>query len=416
MARPVTFVHTADLHLDAPFQGVDAEDPRVRTALVDSTYGALDRIVALAIERNVDFVLVAGDVYNSRDKSLRSQLRFASAMERLAEAGIAVYIAQGNHDPANGWSANMPLPETVHYFSTSSVDRIEVTDDEGARLCTLYGRGYATAATTTDLAAGYHRDAADETAIAVLHTNVGSQSGYEPYAPATLEQLRSAGMDYWALGHIHKPSDLLDVPKIRYSGSPQGLNPKEDGPHGCWVVSMDRGSVITEEFVETSIIQWARQDLDIDDISTLDELRDALRQSCDSLRGAAGGCAVIVRIDLIGRGLVHGDMARGERLAELVDELRDEQMSESPWIWIDRVRDLTRPVVDIDFLRTTEDFTGDLVRIADGLSADSATVSKFVDEALGEIDAAFGARERDTGKLIERARDLCLDRLLAEAD
>ena len=64
--RPVRFVHAADLHLGAPFQGVDASDARVRAALLASTYEALDRIVALCLAEKVDFLLIAGDVHNSR--------------------------------------------------------------------------------------------------------------------------------------------------------------------------------------------------------------------------------------------------------------------------------------------------------------------------------------------------------------
>ena len=120
---PVTFVHAADLHLDAPFQGIDASDDRVRSALVAATYEALDRIVGICLDEQVDFLVISGDVYNSRDKSLRSQFRFQSAMERLAEAGIHVFVAQGNHDPAEGWSAGLPMPETVHYFSTARVEK-----------------------------------------------------------------------------------------------------------------------------------------------------------------------------------------------------------------------------------------------------------------------------------------------------
>ncbi|MDP2232384.1 MAG: DNA repair exonuclease, partial [Actinomycetota bacterium] len=223
MARAFTFIHTADLHLDAPFAGIDAADPRVREVLVDSTYAALDRIVSVAVERGVDFVLIAGDAYNSRDKSLRAQLRFKAACERLSSAGVPVFIAQGNHDPADGWTANLTFPQSVRYFATDAVERIEVLDPEsGEPLCALYGRGYATGPTKLNLARGFKRESADENAVAVLHANVGGQADYESYAPCTMDDLRAAGMDYWALGHIHKPSELSDSPRVRYAGSPQG--------------------------------------------------------------------------------------------------------------------------------------------------------------------------------------------------
>ncbi len=417
MARPFTFIHAADLHLDAPFRGVDATDPRVRDSLVESTYTALDRIVSIAEERDVDFVVVAGDAYNSRDKSLRAQMRFQAACRRLEAAGVSVLLVQGNHDPADGWSARLETPANVIVFPTDAVGRFPVTDPgTGAQLCAVYGRGYATGATRTNLARGFERDPADETAIAVLHANVGGQEGYEPYAPCTLDDLRNSGFDYWALGHIHKPADLAEDPRIRYAGSPQGLNPKEDGPHGVWLVTMERGRVLAEEFVETSAVRWSAASLDAAPIDSLEDVRAAVRTACDDVRGAADGRPVIVRLELLGRTSVHGVLSRGTAAAELLEELREEQMAEYPWVWIDRLRDSTEGPLDVEFLRGVEDFSGDLVRITDALLADPEQAQALLAEALAGVDGAFGARERDAAGVLERARDLALDRLLGGED
>ena len=70
------FIHTADVHLDAPFAGLTASSDRIGRALVEATYEAFRRVIDTAIAREVDFVVIAGDAYNSRDKSLRAQLRF----------------------------------------------------------------------------------------------------------------------------------------------------------------------------------------------------------------------------------------------------------------------------------------------------------------------------------------------------
>lgn len=414
MARSVTFIHAADLHLDAPFQGIDATDDRVSAALVDSTYRAFARIVDACIAREVDFLIVAGDAFNSRDKSLRAQLRFRAEAERLDAAGIGIYLTRGNHDPASGWSAGLELPGNVHYFATDSVERVEVTSAEGELLCVLYGRSYATAAVSTNLARGFSRAPQDETAIGVLHANVGGQEGYEPYAPCTLDDLRAAGMDYWALGHIHKPLDLLDTPCVRYAGSPQGLNPKEDGPHGCWLVSMDRGQVTAQEFIETAAVRWARTELDASEATDIDAIAAGIRALCNGERERASGTPVVVRIDLLGRSDAHADLARGTAHADLLDDLRQEQLSEFPWVWIDRVRDRTAAVIDVEAIRASSDFAGDLVRIADSLAADSTACHEFVAEALVEIDRAVGLGDIDAADVLERARDICLDRLLVE--
>ena len=110
----VTFIHAADLHLDAPFVGLTAASERIGRALAEATYDAFRRVIDTALEREVDFVLVAGDAYNARDKSLRAQLRFREQMKRLAEEGIEVFVVHGNHDPASGWSAGLALPDNVH--------------------------------------------------------------------------------------------------------------------------------------------------------------------------------------------------------------------------------------------------------------------------------------------------------------
>ena len=119
-----------------------------------------------------------------------------------------------------------------------------------------------------------------------------------------------------------------------------------------------------------------------------------------------------MRIDLVGRSEAHAALAHGTDFDELVDDLRQEQLSVTPWLWLDRVRDLTRAPIDVEFLLGVEDFTGDLVRIARDVATDPAEMAALLDEALAGIDGAFGRRERDGAALIEAARDECLDRLV----
>ena len=207
----IRFVHAADLHLDATFGGVDASDRRVTDGLTRSTLDSLDRIVDLCMAREVDFLLIAGDLYNSSDRSLRAQLHFQRAARRLHEAGIPVFAVHGNHDPADGWSAGLDLPESVHFFPTDRVGRHEVHRN-GELVCAIYGRSYATRQVTDNLAREFARGADDPLAVGLLHTNVGGREGHENYAPCTVADLRAAAMDYWALGHIHACGRVADDP------------------------------------------------------------------------------------------------------------------------------------------------------------------------------------------------------------
>ena len=412
--RPVRFVHAADLHLDAPFAGVDASDPRVKSALIASTLEAFERIVALCIDEHVDFLVISGDVYDS-SRSMTAQLGFQRQAVRLAEAGIPVFIAQGNHDPADGWSAGLTLPESVRYFSTREVERIPVERD-GEALCTLYGRGYEHAAEGRNLAKGFVRDAADVVAIGVLHTNVGGRDGYEAYAPASMEDLRAARMDYWALGHIHKPEVLSEAPAIVYAGCPQGRSPKEDGVRGCYLVELT-GHHAEMRFIPTCSIVWERLTVDASSAADIEDVRRALRAACDGARSRADGSPAIVRVDLVGRTEAHASLVRGTVLEELVRDLREEQLASGRWVWMDRVLDRTTAALDVDVLRASEDFAGDLVRMTDDLLADPALLADLVASTLGPIESSLGANgdaDFAAASLLERARDVCLDRLEGE--
>lgn len=411
MADRLTFVHAADLHLDAPFRRVDAAEPRVRDACVESTFAAFERIVDVCLERQAAFLVIAGDAYNTAERSFRAQSRFRAGAHRLAESGVRVFMVGGNHDPASAGSVSLEMPDNVHYFASGTVERVAFPSEDDPA-CVLYGRSFARSRETANLALEFRKAEGDPFAIGVLHANVGGNQQYEPYAPCSLEDLLAAGMDYWALGHIHQHQELATEPPVVYPGSPQGLDPNEAGEHGCVVVTVGSTGVSTE-FVETGRIAWNRQIIDLADAVTLDDVLASLRGSCEGTREASEGRPVLLRVDLVGRSEAHAGLARGAAFEDLVAEVRCEQLAISPWVWLDRVRDLTRPALDLDRVRDGADFAADLVRIVDDLTADE--VAAMLDEVLDPIRSAARDVELDfdAASLLERARDLCLDRLLA---
>ena len=86
----VTFIHCADLHLDSPMLGLKNLPASIRTKLRESTFISFKRIVDAAIAKQVDFVLIAGDIYDGEDRSLRAQILFRKEMERLNTHDIEV--------------------------------------------------------------------------------------------------------------------------------------------------------------------------------------------------------------------------------------------------------------------------------------------------------------------------------------
>ena len=413
MRDSVRFVHTADLHLDAPFQGIGEASERVGRALAESTYEAFRRVVDTALERDADFVVIAGDVYNARDKSVRAQLRFREQVKRLAEAGIDVFVAQGNHDPAGGWSAGLALPGNTHVFASDRVERFEVTRD-GAPVAAVYGRSFARAAETANLAIGYRREPDDALAVGVLHANIGGDPDYDPYAPASLDDLRAAGMDYWALGHIHKHEVLARDPWVVYAGSPQGLNPKETGAHGCLVVEVASGGGITVEHVETASIAWAQVDLDASAADDLDEVRALVTGACEALL-AHEGRHVVVRLALTGRSEAHADLRRAGAIADLLEDIRAEQAGGDPWMWVDRIDDRTSAALDLEAVRGGGDFAAEAARVADELVANPDLLAALVAQIAEPVSASLpGGYEPGIGPqaALGAALEAALDRLL----
>ncbi len=413
----VRFVHAADLHLDAPFSGVDATDPRVRDALVASTLDALDALVDVCLTSGAEFLVLAGDVYNQSDTFLRTEFAFRTACERLAAGGVRVFIARGNHDPASGRSSGLSVPDGVHVFSEREVERVPFFRD-GELVCAIYGRSFRTAAETANIALGFERDPADPLAVGVLHANVGGRPGHEPYAPCSLDDLRAARMDYWALGHIHKPEVLLEHPQIAYSGSTQGLDPSDRGLRGCRVVTLGPDGA-SAEFVPTASVLWDAAAVDIGALDGMDDLRLALGEAVERVRASAAGLPAIVRIDVTGRGEIHDALQRPAVLADLLADIRATGLGTEPWVWVDRVADHTRPGIDLDELRVGQDFAADLVCLADGLLADEQALLEFTDRiarpVLGALDLG-DVPDLDAREVLLRARDMALDRLLAEED
>src|SRR5215475_4235357 len=206
------FIHAADLHLDSPFRGIGDATPELREELQGATLQAFERVVDHTISSKADFLVLAGDLYDSCDRSLRALLAFRRQMERLADRDISVYIVHGNHDPLNGWGSEFQLPPNVTTFSGR-------TDTEpfvrrGREVATITGVSYTRERVMENLAASVKPADNSPYSVAVLHTNVGGQTGHADYAPATVEELSSAGFDYWALGHVHTRSVLATDPSV----------------------------------------------------------------------------------------------------------------------------------------------------------------------------------------------------------
>src|SRR5688572_24099642 len=296
------FVHTADLHLDSPFRGLAETAPALRDRLQSATLGALERIVEHTIHARADFLIIAGDLYDSKDRSLRALVAFRKQMERLAERNVPVFIVHGNHDPLNGWGSGFQLPPNVITFGGR-------TDTEpfirrGREVAHITGVSYTRERVVDNLAASFKPTTASYD-IALLHANVGHQTGHADYAPATVGELAAAGFNYWALGHVHTRSVLAAEPAmIVYPGNTQGRNSREGGARGCYQVDVDLQGRAHLSFVETSVARWAHVEVSIRECATMDKLIDSMVEKAGEAAASFDG-PTVVRFTIRGNGPLH---------------------------------------------------------------------------------------------------------------
>ena len=362
MPRPFSFLHTGDLHLDTPFAGLAGSAPEAISArLRDATLRAWDRIVGLAIDRSVDFVVVAGDVFEAETRTLRGQLAFADGLERLSTHGIPAAVVTGNHDPLSGWEASVVWPGNARRFGPE-VEAVPIVKD-GQELARVYGISYAQKAETRDLAARFRRDPDAPFAIGLLHGTVGISDRHERYAPTTEETLVSSGMDYWALGHIHARRVVRPArPMVVYPGNPQGRDPGEASAKGVALVTVDADGRPVVDFADTDVIRWVVVSVDCTSLTTMTDLRSELRSALLRGRGAAGR-SIVARIMLRGFTGLHDELRQRGVAEDLLRALReDHAVDADPFVWLESLHDETRSDLETAYARG-----GDFIAELDGL-------------------------------------------------
>lgn len=386
--RPFRFAHAADLHIDSPFRGLRDVDKRVSERLRESTYEAFENLIGMCIDEQVDFLVIAGDIYDGADRSVRAQLRFLDGMKRLNSAGISAYIVHGNHDPLDGWLSSVTWPENVHIFGPEP--EWKIFEQNGEEIVAVQGVSFPTREVRENLVGKFSTPLRDGLfSIGLLHCNVGGNPNHDNYAPCTVDDLKLTGLDYWALGHVHTRQTLRrQDPAIVYPGNIQGRHPNESGPRGCLLVDVDEEGDLQTRFQPLDVVRWEPADVDISDITSIDGLESAIQQRLDDLGVKAEGRDVVCSVSLIGRGPMHHEISRSGAVEDLLTELRA-TASESPWVWAERVEDNTRPSLDMDSRAGADDFLGAVLRRMNETNEEPEAVK----ELAGVVGDVFSGRK-----------------------
>lgn len=390
------FVHAADIHLDSPLHGLSKYEGLPVDEIRSATRAAFDNLVQCAIDEDVDFVVIAGDLFDGDWRDMGTGLHFAKAMGRLDQAGIPAFLLAGNHDAASVLSRTVPWPPNVRLFGSRRPETHRLPELSVA----IHGQSFSTPAVTENLVLAYPPAEPHVFNIGMLHTALAGRQGHADYAPCSIEDLRSRGYDYWALGHVHEFEIVSDEPYVVFPGNVQGRTIREIGAKGAVLITVADGEVASVERIELDVIRWVRLDVDCAG-ATIDEAEDLLRSALVGLHGTnASGRPLIARVTLVGETVEAG--AFHDRAATLRDDVRAIASSISADLFVEKVRvGVTEPA------RTA-------VVIGDGLNAmiDEAASDLGLMEALGRdlerfmLAAGTSIGEPDDGELrLAAARD-----------
>lgn len=358
MTNQLTFIHAADLHLDSPFKGLANLPEHIFSEVQKSTFQAVDRLVDVAIDKKVDFVLLAGDLFDNERQSLKAQVTLRHGFERLKAHGIHVYLSYGNHDHINGNIHAIEYPENVFRFPDETV-RAYTFHKNGQPAAAIYGFSYENQAVLTNKSSEYQvQDESIPFHIAMLHGSLASNTEHDTYAPFQIGDLVDRGMDYWALGHIHQRAVLKENPHVVYSGNTQGRHRKEMGEKGCYHVTLtETGADLS--FIPLQSIIFSPLSLDVSDCKNIDQLEKYIKNHLEQqLKNSPQLIDLSLRSSENQLSIWENEFV----IEELIDIINDLFTKQKNWQYIYKVN-VHKPVMkDVAALSESDHFIGELTR------------------------------------------------------
>lgn len=263
-------LHTSDWHLGRAFHRVN---------MLDAQAGFIGHLVATVRERDVDAVVVSGDVYDRAVPSLAAVELFDDALHRLADLGVPTVMISGNHDSARrlGVGAGLIGRAGIHLRTEPSAcgTPVILADDHGD--VAFYGLPYLEPALVKAefgvekagheavLAAAMDRVRADlatrgrgTRSVVLAHAFVTGGAASDSERDITVGGVAAVpagvfdGVDYAALGHLHGSQTITE--RVRYSGSPLPYSFSEVDHHkSMWLVELGPEGFVGAERVDCPV-------------------------------------------------------------------------------------------------------------------------------------------------------------------
>lgn len=396
------FVHTADLHLDAPLRAIALRDPDLAHAVGVASRTALSRIVDLCIAEAVAFLLIAGDLWDGTHSSTKTPRFLKQELLRLQGAGIRCFIIRGNHDALARRTGELALPSNTCLFGARP--GTETFDLDGQPVA-VHGLSFRDPHAPDSFLPRYPAPTPGAFNIGMMHTSLNGSPGHDNYAPCSIAELDGHGYDYWALGHVHRRSEHRGRATIVMPGIPQGRDVGEAGPASVTLVHVADDRTVALDRRTVACLRFDRVDLACGGLTDWADLLAAL----DSVIRAAGR-ADRPEDHLVLRPVLRGATPLAWRMARDLDRLTEEAraVAASAGVWIDK---LDLRVTADPAAAAASDLPADLVRtVLEDLPHDpalgtaiDAAARDLLDQLPPELRGLLGD---DAAALTARCHDL----------
>ncbi|QEE46358.1 DNA repair exonuclease [Rhizobium sp. WL3] len=404
---PFRFVHTADIHLDSPLRSLALRNHDLAELVGDASRQALVAIVDLCLEEAVDALVIAGDLYDGDQTSMKTARFLAGQVERLHQADIRTYLIKGNHDALSKIARELVMPETVKIFG-GHAETIEIT--KGSLPVAIHGLSFAKSQAPESLLPKYRPPVQGAVNIGIMHTSLAGSPGHDAYAPCNVLDLHASGFDYWALGHIHLRTHHAGTSTVVMPGMPQGRDINEAGAKSASLVTVSDDRTITVEERLTSVAQFQRVNVDLAGVSEWRDAADAIEAGLLIERERTASPHLVARLRLIGRTPLNWQIRRDLDLLQTEVELRGDRIGKT---WIEKIELTTEAPQSGAHARVADPVVELGVLMRDDVIARSgfrAEVSEMVRDLLTDLPA----ESRDFAGRDEAGLERFVDSLLTE--
>lgn len=276
MNPELKFIHTADIHLGRPLSFAGNPSQELLDIFNKAGEMALKNLVDKSIKYEVDFIIIAGDLYDLEARSVKSSRFFLEQCRRLKKENIPVYIISGNHDPAGKKREPFEMPDNVHFFSSETAET-KFFSKNNLKAARIIGQSYREKFESRSMYSYYTAPDKAILNIGVIHTGLDKES--KRYVPLSKSDLLSKSeIHYWALGHIHQNIEVnTDSPAIYYPGTIQGRDINEIGKKGSLLVNVNQNLNIETKFMPLSPVVFKNIQIDINNRSEIKKISDLER-------------------------------------------------------------------------------------------------------------------------------------------